>query len=79
MSDYAEMAAALQEFSDDPCCDMPNLVRKAAGVIEGLSEHEVEGGISMDCGHPVQALCALPNGKGRCRWCEELRTLKGEI
>ena len=47
--------------------------------IKRLQRYEVEGGVSMSCGHPVQAAYAGNYGKGRCRWCEEVEQLKSDL
>ncbi len=70
---YDDFIKQLRVFAEEPDNLMPNLTDRAANVIEGLQEHEVEGGIALSCGHPVQALYAGDSGKGHCRWCEDLR------
>jgi len=73
MEYYDELVRRLRWFAEEPDSSCPNLCARAATVIEGLAEHEAEGGIAMQCGHPVQALYADDDGVGHCRWCEEVK------
>ena len=64
-----KLAEKLREMAANPHRGQPDrdVWAQAARCVEELARHEQQGGILMDCQHPVQ--CSYPDGDGGCIMC----------